>query len=263
MEAEAACQRLRAAGFTPCCWGMILGTGLSGHGAGCVVERGLPASQLPGFARTRVAGHPGRVEMRCYGGVPVLTFAGRTHLYEGLGVAPVLASVRLAAAWGVARLLVVSAVGAVSPAALAHPFVFLSDYLVATPDAETASMLDGGVRHPVFDPALTAQWRLVADSLGLAHCTGVYAFCRGPQYETAAEIAVLSQWGADVVGMSMVPEATAARSLGISVVGLAVVTNAATGLSEKAHDHADVQQASFRQAPQLARLIAAALERGG
>ncbi len=262
MSLDSGCDRLRAAGFASCRWALILGTNLSNHGGACTVERGLPAASLPGFAPLTVPGHPGRVELRRYGGVPVLAFAGRCHLYEGHGPAPVQAAAQLAAAWGCSRLLIVSAVGAISPAARAHPFVFLSDYLVGTPDAELSACLDGGPRHPVFDAAWTDAWRATAESLHLSCTTGVYAFCRGPQYETAAEIGVLARWGADVVGMSMVPEAAAARRLGLAVVGLGVVTNAATGLGQSAHGHAAVQQASWRRAPALARLITAALARG-
>lgn len=280
MEGGEGCRRLRAAGFLPAEWAVVLGTGLSQSPLPSLVkggkeesplvegrmERSLPFSALPGFWQARVAGHPGRVEQRRYGGARALVFAGRNHLYEGGGLAAVLASVRLAVEWGVSRLLLVSAVGAISPAARAHPFVFLSDYLIATPDAELAGVWElpaagsgsDGV-HPVFDPSLTAGWFLAAQRLGLRACRGVYAFCRGPQYETRAEIGVLDSWGADVVGMSMVPEAIAARRSGLAVVGLAVTTNLATGLGATAHDHPQVAQSAAERAPQVAQLIAKAL----
>jgi len=257
-----ACVRLNAAGITGTNWALVLGTGLSEHGDACRCTASLETETLPGFAPAAVPGHPGRIELRRYDDVPVLTFCVRNHLYEGHGLEPVIAPARVAAELGVARIVFVSAIGGISEVARAAGYVAVHDYIVATPDAELSGIWElSGVltpkeTQPVFDAALLRAMESAARREDLPAARGVLAWCRGPQFETAAEIAVLAQWGVDGVGMSMVPEAIAARRLGLAVAGLGVVTNAATGLAEDAHDHAQVAETARSKTPEVARLLA-------
>ena len=253
--------RLEAAGIAGAEWALVLGTGLSEHGGACGCDVSIPTGDLAGFGRTRVQGHPGRVELRRYGGAPVLTFAGRSHLYEGCDLGPVVAPALVAAELGIAKLVLVSAIGGISTAARSAGFVAVDDYLIATPNAELDGVwelpgkLAPAETQPVFDATLVRAVEYAARAEGIAITRGVYAWCRGPQFETAAEIRVLAGWGADGVGMSMVPEAIAARRMGLAVAGIGVVTNAATGLSETPHDHLQVNEVAEKKATEVAHLL--------
>ncbi len=222
-------------------------------------ESEIPVGALAGFPRPAVAGHVGTVRSVRAGDRLVLVFAGRVHLYEGHDPAAVVHGVRTAAAAGCRVVVLTNAAGAVNPAYAVGQPVLIRDHLNLT----AASPLEGpppppGYGLPFVDltDLYSARLRALVRAEDPALEEGVYAGLRGPHYETPAEIAMLSAGGADLVGMSTVLEAIAARHLGVEVLGLSLVTNAAAGRTGAALDHADVVAAGHAAAGRVGRLLA-------
>ncbi len=224
---------------------LVLGSGL-----GQVVEAvedpvSVPFVELPGFPAAGVAGHAGRFVAGRLGGRYVLVQAGRYHVYEGHPEEVVAAPVRLSAALGVSTLLLTNAAGGVDPALEPGDLVLLDDHLnLMSRSPLFGPVAEGEVRFPdmtePYDADLAELALAVAGELGIELRRGVYAALTGPAYETAAEIRMLRTLGADVTGMSTVPEVLVARARGMRCMGLSMVTNKGTGLSAEPLSHADV-----------------------
>lgn len=223
--------------------GLVLGSGWSDVLAGLAdpgTAVSLPVSDLSGFAAPSAAGHRGTVTSCLVGGIPLLAIAGRTHLYEGLGTEPVVHPVHVAAAAGVRGLVLTNAAGGVRTDLTVGDLVLISDHL----DLIGRSPLRGATFVDLVD-AYSPRLRSAASDalsaiLGTRPPEGVYAAMPGPQYETPAEIRMLRTLGADLVGMSTVPETVAARGLGLEVLGLSLVTNQAAGVTGDPLDHGEV-----------------------
>jgi purine-nucleoside phosphorylase len=220
----------------------------------------VPTTELPGFPAATVAGHVGAVRsIRAAGGTRLLAFLGRVHAYEGHGPATVVHGVRTAAAAGCSALVLTNAAGGIRPGLEVGQPVLISDHLNLT----AASPL-GGPEPPAGSPprfvdmseVYSSRLRALACSVDPTLVEGVYAALPGPHYETPAEVRMLGRLGADLVGMSTVWEATAARHLGVEVLGLSLVTNLAAGLSGGALDHAEVLEAGRGAADRMGALLA-------
>jgi purine-nucleoside phosphorylase len=206
---------------------LVLGSGW----AGCVDGLGAPVAELavadlPGFAAATVEGHAGRVRSVVVAGRPVLVFLGRTHYYERRDPQAVAHAVRVAAAAGCRAVVLTNACGAVRPSLRPGQILLVADHINMT----GASPLAGGDFVDLSDlyaRRLRAVCRQVDPSLE----EGVYVGYWGPNYETPAEIRAFERLGGDLVGMSTVLEAIAARAAGLEVVGLSLVTNMAAGLA--------------------------------
>jgi purine-nucleoside phosphorylase len=213
----------------------------------------LSSTDLPGFLPPAVQGHAGRIRSLDVGGKRVLAFLGRTHLYEGRGVDAVVHGVRVAAAAGCRTIILTNACGGLRPDMHVGDPVLLSDHINLTGRTPLvgARFVD---LSDVYSPRLRAKVREIDDSI----TEGVYAMFPGPQYETPAEVRMAGTLGADLVGMSTVLEAVAARAEGCEVLGLSLVTNLAAGLGDKL-DHEEVlaagKAAAARMGALLARLI--------
>ena len=182
-------------------------------------EAAFSMSEVPGFLAPAADGH--RDEIRSYDvdGTAVLMLLGRTHLYEGHGLEPVVHGVRVAAAAGVRTVLLTNANGSLrDDLELGQP-VLVSDHLNLT---ATSPLV--GPRFVDLTDAWSPRLRSLAREVDPSLAEGVYAWLRGPHYETAAEGRWLRRVGADLVGMSTVPEAIAAREAGMAVLGLSTVT---------------------------------------
>ncbi len=191
--------------------------------ADVVVE--LDVTELPGFVPVVAEGHVGRVRSTRLAGQHVLTFLGRTHLYEGRGAAQVAHAVRTAAAAGCRLAVLTNANGSLRPVWGTGTGVVVRDHL----NLAWATPLEGP-RFVDLTDAWTPSWRRRALDADPALVEGVYAMLPGPHYETVAEALMLRTLGADVVGMSTVLEAIAARDAGMELLGLSVVTTVeATG----------------------------------
>jgi len=194
----------------------------------------LSVTDLPGFLPPAVEGHAGRIRSLQVGGKRVLAFLGRTHLYEGRGVEPVVHGVRVAAAAGCATIVLTNACGGLRPGLSVGDPVLIKDHLNLTWRTPLV-----GARFVDLTDLYTARLRALVRDIDPSITEGVYAMFPGPQYETPAEVRMAGVLGADLVGMSTVLEAIAARAEGCEVLGLSLVTNLAAGLGAPLA-HADV-----------------------
>ena len=239
---------------------LVLGSGLGGliDAVEHPLSRAVSFDEVEGFPASGFAGHSGRWVGGMLEGRRVLVQAGRYHLYEGHPLDVVCAPVRLAAALGACTLVLTNASGGIRPGFAPGTLMLLENHL----DLMTRSALDyapGGMPSAagLWDDRLLGIASSCAAELGIPLERGVYAGMRGPSYETPAEIRMLSRLGADVVGMSTVPEAIAARELGLHCLGLSLVTNHAAGIVSAPLAHADVIEAGKKAAPALGRLLRA------
>jgi purine-nucleoside phosphorylase len=228
--------------------------------------RELPTAEIPGHPRSTVPGHAGLLAAGRLEGTPVLALKGRVHAYEGYSQEQVVFPVRLLAALGVTRLVSTNAVGCIDRRLRPGDLVLLEDQLnLILRNPLRGPGEEGLPRFPdmsaPYDAGLIEAARAAALELGLELRTGVMAGLLGPSYETPAEIRMLARLGADVVGMSTIPETIAARQLGLRVAAISCVTNFAAGLAGRPLDHAEVTAAAEEARGRFSRLLAALLAR--
>jgi purine-nucleoside phosphorylase len=210
----------------------------------------LPVTELPGFAPPAVAGHAGRIRSLSVHGRRVLVFLGRTHLYEGRGVGPVVHGVRVAAAAGCRTVILTNAAGGLREGFRIGQPVLISDHLNLTARSPLV-----GPRFVDLTDAYAARLRTLAREADPDLAEGVYAALPGPHYETPAEIRMLRTLGADLVGMSTALETIAARAEGCEVLGVSLVTNLAAGITGEPLDHQEVLAAGQAAAARMGELL--------
>jgi purine-nucleoside phosphorylase len=228
--ATAAAARVVAAGGCRAPLGVVLGTGLGGLADRLDDARVLPGHQTGWLERSTATGHAGRIVCGRLGGVSVAMLQGRVHGYEGFPPETLTRGVELLAALGVRTLLLTNASGGLRPDMRPGELVVVTDHLdlVRRPwDADLAPADDVAPVAARYDPGLVEIAVEATRRASAPARTGVYAFLSGPSYETRAEYRMLRRFGADVVGMSTVPEVVAARRMGLEVVVCSVVTNVA------------------------------------
>lgn len=236
---------------------VILGSGLSASADTFDHPVSLDYIELKSAPATTIPGHSGTLTACHLDDLRILVFQGRFHCYQGLSAFDAAWPVRLSAALGVTHLLATSAVGSISPDLSPGDFVFIRDHINLLGDNPLR-----GLTPPVFidlvglyQPHLYAPFKRLFSAQGSSLHRGVLAAMSGPSYETPAEIEMLGRLGADVVSMSMVPEAIMARSLGIKMVGLALVSNLAAGLAAKELTHHEVVAAGKEGGRRLAVML--------
>ncbi len=211
----------------------------------------VPASAL-GLPTTGVAGHADEVRsIRTPGGRLVLAFLGRVHAYEGHDLSVVVAAVRAACAAGCSTVVLTNACGGLRSGLTVGQPVLVSDHINMTGRSALV-----GPRFVDLTDLYSARLRAMARQARPELAEGVYAGMPGPQYETPAEIRMLQVIGADLVGMSTVHEAVAARAEGAEVLAISLVTNLAAGLGGETLDHADVLTAGATAAEAMGELLA-------
>ena len=244
--------------------GLILGSGLGAAlGDAFQAEAGFAFTDLPGFPPPGVPGHAGTFALGHLAGVPVASFFGRVHFYEGHGMDVPALLPRLIRDLGAGTIVLTAAVGGVEPGLAGGTVAVITDHLNMmgtaplrgwrSPDGMPAFVPMG----QAYDPELVELALERARALDVAAAAGVYAAMSGPGYETPAEIRLVGQAGATVVGMSMVPEVLPARALGMRVLGLAMVTNA---FGEPV-SHEEVVRVSNETADAVGRLLVDLLPR--
>lgn len=244
---------------------LVLGSGLSGLADVAENATAIPFAELEGFPHLgQVAGHAGALVCGTLSDTDVVMFQGRVHQYQGASALGAAYPARLAAALGCEVLIVTNAAGGVSPHLNTGDIVLISDHLnlMGTNPLTGWPGPEGGTpfvsMRDAYDPELRAIAYLAATEEGVVLHDGVYAGLLGPSYETPAEVGYLTTVGADIVGMSTVPEVIAARALGLRVLGFSLVTNAAAG---EGLSHAEVLEAGRVAADDLTRLMLAILRR--
>ena len=239
--------------------GIVLGSGL-GDFASKIEGVELPYSAVKGFPATTVAGHRGLFKL----GERILLMAGRFHSYEGWDPDDVVLPVFLLKRLGASRLIVTNAAGAVNRRFSPGDLVIIKDHLnLMGKNPLTGPNPDNlGPRFPdmsdTYNPGLRA---MVHEVSPFPVKEGVYAALNGPTYETPAEIRMLETLGADMVGMSTVPEVIAARFLGMEVLGISCITNMAAGILDQPLNHDEVIETGRRAASDFTGLLLAVLER--
>jgi purine-nucleoside phosphorylase len=211
----------------------------------------LAVTDLPGFFAPTAIGHAGRIRSVTLAGREVLVFLGRTHLYEGRGVEPVVHAVRVAAAAGCRTVILTNAAGGLRQGMEVGQPVLISDHLNLTGRSPLV-----GARFVDLTDLYSTRLRGIVREVDPTITEGVYAALPGPHYETPAEIRMLRLLGADLVGMSTALEAIAARAEGAEVLGLSLVTNLAAGLTGAPLDHTDVLAAGEAAAARMGELLA-------
>ena len=219
-------------------------------------EHEIPAAELPGFSAPAVEGHGGTIRSVRLGDRRLLIFLGRTHFYEGLGVASVVHGVRTAAAAGVGTVVLTNGCGGLDPSWTPGTPVLIRDHinLTGTSPVEGANFVD---LTDLYSSRLRALCQEVDPSLD----EGVYVQFPGPHYETPAEIAMVKAIGGSLVGMSTVLEAIAAREAGMEVLGISLVTNFAAGITGEPLNHEEVLEAGRASATRMGSLLADVLPR--
>jgi purine-nucleoside phosphorylase len=210
----------------------------------------LGVDKLPGFAPPSAVGHVGKVRSLRVGERRVLIFLGRTHLYEGRGIEPVVHGVRVAVAAGCKTVLLTNAAGGLRDGMSVGQPVLISDHLNLT----ARSPLVGADFVDLTD-LYSSRLRSLARSVDPTLDEGVYAALPGPHYETPAEIRMLRILGADMVGMSTALEAIAARAAGAEVLGVSLVTNLAAGITGDPLSHGEVLEAGRAAAERMGTLL--------
>ncbi len=261
----AAAIRMRAATQQPKV-GIILGSGLGGLSKSIVDAVRVPFAEIPGFPEVTVAGHEGAVIVGSLGGREIVALSGRFHVYEGHPAALAAFPVRVFHALGARDLFVSNAAGGISSKLAVGDLMMISDHLnLMGTNPLVGEAPKGEIRFPdmtdAYNPGLRRVLRTTAESLGITLREGVYAGVLGPSYETPSEVKMLRLLGADAVGMSTVPEVIVARALGMRVVGVSCITNAAAGVTGAALSHAEVLETTNRVSAAFESLVTEFLSR--
>jgi len=244
---------------------IVLGSGLGAFAEQFAGATRIAYAKIPNFPRSTAVGHAGQLVIGKVDGVEVAAMQGRVHLYEGYSVKDVAFPIRVFARMGVKAVILTNAAGGIKKDFTQGRLVVLSDHI----NLQGVSPLTGandenlGARFPDMSVAYDKRFRELALAegrrLGIELGEGVYAALAGPSYETPAEIRYLRTIGADLVGMSTVPEVIAARHSGIRVLGISCVTNAAAGILDQPLDHKEVLQTAERVKGQFIALLRAVI----
>lgn len=232
---------------------IVLGSGLGEVVEALADARVIAGEELEHLPRPRVAGHAGKIVLGTLAGLPVLVQSGRVHLYEGRSAFEVTRAVRAFAELGVGTLLLTNASGGLVPEWGPGTLVCLADHL----NFQGKSPLytgEGGRRSP-YDEELAAELAEAARAARIELRRGTYAAMLGPSYETPAEIRALRSFGAQVVGMSTVAEASAGHAAGMRVAALSCIANPAAGLGVEPLRHEDVLAVMRRSAGKVRLLL--------
>jgi purine-nucleoside phosphorylase len=251
--------------------GLVLGSGLGAFADHLTLAIRTPYHRIPHFPRSTIEGHAGALVIGKVEEVPVAVMQGRVHLYEGYSAKDVGFPLRVLGRMGIRAAILTNAAGAINLNYSQGALVVIRDHI----NLQGTNPLIGpnderfGVRFPDMTDAYWKPYREIAlreaKRLGIDAQEGVYAALAGPSFETPTEIHYLKTIGADLVGMSTVPEVIVARHMGMRVLGISCATNMAAGILEQPLSHAEVMEASATVKDQflaLLRAIIPAIEKG-
>jgi len=239
----------------------ILGSGLGAADLGIEEAVAVPYSAIPHMPRVSVAGHKGELVTGSIGTVPVAILSGRVHLYEGWSVQDVTFGVRVLARLGCRILLVTNAAGSTRPDLVPGTLVLVTDHINLTGEDPTRGPepAEIGARFlgltEAYDPRLGRILVRAAKAESIPLAQGIYCAGKGPCYETPAEVRMIAGLGADLVGMSTVPEVIAAVHAGMRVAAVSCVTNLAAGIEGSHPDHEEVKRVAGEASERLARIF--------
>jgi purine-nucleoside phosphorylase len=260
-QASAAADWLRSKSCGGADVAVVLGSGLgdfADHLGGAFT---IPYADIPHFPASRVMGHAGKLVVGVLAGKKVLALSGRVHVYEGHDMETVTFAVRTMGRLGVSRLILTNAAGGISPNCARGALMVIDDHINFIGQNPLVGPNDDrfGLRFPDMTYVYSPRLRAIADdsarAIGVPLQHGVYIAVLGPSYETPAEIRAFRTLGADAVGMSTVPEAIAARHMGVEVLGISCITNAAAGVFPEPLHHSEVMETTQQVKGQFIALL--------
>lgn len=246
---------------TPPKLGMVLGSGLSDLATILENPIKIPYPHIPNFASSTVAGHAGNLVLGTFQGTSIAFLQGRFHYYEGYDLAQCTFPIRVLSAWGVRLWVLTNAAGGIRGDLEPGDLVLLRDHInfLSSNPLRGKNLEEFGPRFPDMTDPYPASLRKLAWEAALECAVplkeGVYLAGQGPCYETKAEIQMMKVLGADLVGMSTVPETIVARHMSIPVLGISLVTNKAAGLSGNPLSHEEVMLTSEQAKSKFLRLL--------
>jgi xanthosine phosphorylase len=240
---------------------IVLGSGLGRFAGALTNSVTIPYGEIPGFSRSTVVGHSGNLIVGEISGQRVAVMQGRIHAYEGHSGAAIATSLRILRKLGAEQLILTNACGGLHEEMAPGSLVILEDHInfsgfnpLIGPNDESI-----GPRFPAmadaYDPDLRAKLVESAEEAGVAVKKGVYVYVMGPNFETAAEIRLYGRLGADVVGMSTVPECLVARHCGMRVACVSIVTNYGTGIAKEVLTHEETLSTAEKAGENLETLL--------
>jgi purine-nucleoside phosphorylase len=247
--------------------GIVLGSGLGGFADELTDALTIPYAEIPDWPRSTAVGHAGKLVIGSLDGIDIAVLSGRSHYYEGYTPLQVTTGVRVLAQLGVRTMVFTNAAGGINLSYQQGGLVLISDHI----NLQGFNPLIGpnddalGPRFPDMTDAYAAEYRAlaheVAAEMGIELPEGVYAAMSGPSYETPAEIRFLRTIGADLVGMSTVPEVIVANYLGVKCLAVSCVTNMAAGVLPQKINHEGVLETGARVRDTLVRFLKALIPR--
>lgn len=245
--------------------GIVLGSGLGAFADALLDATRIPYANIPFFPRSTAIGHAGQMVIGATGGIPIAAMQGRVHLYEGYSAQEVAFPIRVFAGLGVRAVILTNAAGGINQEYQQGALVVISDHI----NLQGTNPLVGpneerfGARFPDMTQAYSTTYRDMAvqsaRKMGKTIHQGIYAGLLGPSYETPAEIRYLRTIGADLVGMSTIPEVVAARHMGLNVLAISCVTNMAVGILDQALNHQEVLETAERVKGDFTALLQAVI----
>lgn len=240
---------------------VVLGSGLGAFADTLDMATTIPYADIPGWPRSTAVGHAGKLVFGDVAGQHVAVLAGRAHLYEGYTAEQAVFGIRTLGKLGINSVILTNAAGGINPKFGAGQLVLISDHINLLGQSPLTGPNDDslGPRFPDMSEAYSQKYREIARAAGkemsLDLPEGVYAAVPGPSYETPAEIRYMRTIGADLVGMSTIPETIAANHMGMKVLGISCVTNAAAGVLDQKLNHTEVLEVGERMKGTLIELL--------
>ena len=246
---------------------IVLGSGLGDFADSVLDAVVTPYEEIPHWPASKVIGHAGRLAIGSVTGKCVAALAGRVHFYEGHELSTVVFATRVMGRLGVKHIILTNAAGGINTGFAQGALMVIDDHINLLGGSPLTGPNDDrfGVRFPDMSEVYSRRLRAVADeaararSVAISH--GVYVAVHGPSYETPAEIRAFRTLGADAVGMSTVPEAIAARHMGMEVLGISCITNMAAGVLPQPLDHNEVMETARRVKGSFIALLEGIIER--
>ncbi len=246
---------------------IVLGSGLGDFADTLLGAVAMPYGDLPHWPASRVVGHAGRLVIGNVGRTRIAALSGRAHFYEGHDLGTVVFATRVMGRLGVRRLILTSAAGGINTGFAQGALMIIDDHINMLGSNPLVGMNDDrfGTRFPDMSEVYSARLRKIAEAAakakGVPVSHGIYVAVHGPSYETPAEIRFFRTIGADAVGMSTVPEAIAARHMGIEVLGISCITNMAAGVLPQPLVHDEVMETARRVRGSFIALLEGIVER--
>ena len=247
-------------GFAPKS-GLILGSGLSLLAEQITNPVSIPYQAIPGLQAGGVSGHASLLVMGYLQDIPVVCLRGRLHLYEGVPYSAIRILIQIVRRLGAGSLLITCAAGSMRPEVGPGELMMINDHINFHPGNPLVGPNDESIgprfvaMEDAYDPMLQELMGKAANKLNIPLSKGVYISTLGPSFETPAEIRAFKSWGADAVGMSVVPEVIVARHTGLRVACIAAITNAAAGMSNEKISHEGTLQFGEIAARKLVKLV--------